>query len=177
MIQGFRVLRTSRKPLSTPNPYLTYNMDGQKQNQKKREGEVYLVDTSAIIHRKVSKFAKQGRIRGLILVPNAAMAELENLANKGQDVGFKGLDEITNLRRFKSLRLKFVGPRPSEHHIKYAKSGEIDALIRSLANTYHATLITADIVQSKSAAAYGIKVLFHKVRFKKPRRRFLFFKK
>ena len=149
-------------------------MDGQKQNQEKKE--VYLVDTSAIIHRKVSKFARQGRIKGLILVPNAAIAELENLANKGNNVGFKGLDEIAKLHRYKNLRLKFVGPRPSEHHIKYAKSGEIDALIRSLANTYHATLITADIVQSKSAAAYGIKVLFHKVRFKKPKKRFLFFK-
>lgn len=149
-------------------------MDGQKQNQQKRE--VYLVDTSAIIHKKVSKLAKQGRLKGLILIPNAAMAELENLANKGQDVGFKGLDEITKLHHFRNLRLKFVGPRPSEHHIKYAKSGEIDALIRGLADTYHATLITADIVQSKSAAAYGIKVLFHKVRFKKPKKRFLFFK-
>jgi ATPase len=146
-------------------------MDNKKENM-----QVYLVDTSAIIHRKVSKFAKQGRIRGLILVPNAAIAELENLANKGQDVGIKGLEEVANLHHYKSLKLKFVGPRPSEHHIKYAKSGEIDALIRSLADTYHATLITADIVQSKSAAAYGIKVLFHKVRFKKPKKRFFFFK-
>ena len=146
-------------------------------NQQKK-GETYLVDTSAIIHKKVSKFAKQGRIKGTILIPNAAIAELENLANKGQDVGFKGLEEIANLHKYKSLKIKFVGPRPSEHHIKYAKSGEIDALIRSLANTYNATLITADIVQSKSAQAYGMKVLFHKVRFKKPeRKRFLFFRK
>jgi ATPase len=144
-------------------------------NQPKRE--VYLVDTSAIIHKRISKLAKRGYIKGLILVPNAAIAELENLANKGQDVGFKGLDEIAKLHHYKSLKIKFVGPRPSEHHIKYAKSGEIDALIRSLANTYHATLLTSDIVQSKSAAAYGIKVLFHKVRFKKPKKKFLFWKK
>ena len=145
-------------------------------NKTKKE-DVYLIDTSAIIHRKISMLLKQNRIKGTILVPNAAIAELENLANRGQDVGFKGLEEIAKLHRFKVIKVKFVGPRPSEHHIKYAKSGEIDALIRSLANTYHATLITADIVQSKSAAAYGIKVLFHKVRFKKPKKRFLFFKK
>lgn len=141
------------------------------------KSQTYLVDTSAIIHRKVSKLAKIGKLRGTVLIPNAAMAELENLANKGQDVGFKGLEEVTKLHKFKSLKLKFVGPRPSEHHIKYAKSGEIDALIRSLASTYHATLITADVVQSKSAAAYGIPVLFHKVRFKKPQKKFLFFKR
>jgi ATPase len=148
-------------------------MDGKKENR----GQVYLVDTSAIVHKKVSKLAKLNQLKGLILIPNAAIAELENLANKGQDVGFKGLEEIAKLHHYKNLRLKFVGPRPSEHHIKYAKSGEIDALIRSLANTYHATLITADIVQSKSAAAYGMKVLFHKVRFHKPKRKFLFFRK
>jgi len=144
--------------------------------ESKKE-EVYLIDTSAIIHKKVSKLAKHNQIKGTILVPNAAIAELENLANRGQDVGIKGLEEIASLHKFKSLKVKFVGPRPSEHHIKYAKSGEIDALIRSLANTYHAILITADIVQSKSAAAYGIKVLFHKVRFQKPKKNFLFFKR
>jgi len=147
-------------------------------NQPKRKEETYLVDTSAIIHKKVSKLLKQNRIKGMILIPNAAIAELENLANRGQDVGFKGLEEIAKLHRYKSIKIKFVGPRPSEHHIKYAKSGEIDALIRSLADTYHATLITADIVQSKSAAAYGLRVLFHKVRFKKPKKkRFIFWKK
>ena len=151
--------------------------NNQQQQQPIRKKEVYLVDTSAIIHRKVSRLAKHNQIKGLILVPNAAIAELENLANRGNDVGIKGLEEIAKLHHYKCLRIKFVGPRPSEHHIKYAKSGEIDALIRSLAHTYHATLITADIVQSKSAAAYGIKVLFHKVRFNKPKKKFLFFRK
>ena len=146
-------------------------------NKQFKKEDVYLVDTSAIIHRKVSRLAKQNRIKGTILVPNAAIAELENLANRGQDVGFKGLEEIAKLHHYKSLKIKFVGPRPSEHHIKYAKSGEIDALIRELAYTNHATLVTADIVQSKSALAYGIKVFFIRTKTKKPaRKRFFRFK-
>ena len=159
---------------------IAYPLSPEKQNMEEKlniKQPTYLVDTSAIIHKKVSKLAKHNQIKGLILIPNAAIAELENLANRGQDVGIKGLEEIASLHKFKSLKLKFVGPRPSEHHIKYAKSGEIDALIRSLAETYNATLITADIVQWKSAEAYGIKVLFHKVRFKKPKKKFLFWKK
>jgi ATPase len=139
--------------------------------------QVYLVDTSSIIHRKVSKLVKLNKIRGTILIPNAAIAELENLANRGQDVGIKGLEEVAKLHKFKSLKIKFVGPRPSEHHIKYAKSGEIDALIRSLAETHHAILITSDIVQSKSAEAYGLKTILHKVRFEKPKKKFLFFRR
>ncbi|MEM2956123.1 MAG: PIN domain-containing protein [Candidatus Pacearchaeota archaeon] len=144
---------------------------------KKQKKEIYLVDTSAIIHKKVSKLIKQNKIKGTILIPNAAIAELEHLANKGQDVGFKGLEEIAKFHRYKNIKVKFVGPRPSESHIKYAKSGEIDALIRSLASTYKATLITSDIVQSKSAAAYGIKTLFHRVRPKKLKKKFFFWKR
>ncbi|MBU2523119.1 MAG: hypothetical protein KKE23_02400 [Nanoarchaeota archaeon] len=136
----------------------------------------FLVDTSAIINKKVSSLAKKG-LKGLILVPNATIAELENLANRGQDVGFEGLEEIAKLHHFKNLKIHFIGSRPTEHHIKYAKSGEIDALIRNLAYENRAILITSDVVQAKSAEAYGLKVLFVKTRQEKPKRRFLFFNK
>jgi len=140
-----------------------------------KEGK-FLVDTSAIINQKVSSLAKKG-LKGLILVPNAAMAELENLANKGNEIGFSGLDEIAKLHSFKALKVRFVGPRPTEHQIRYAKSGEIDALIRNLAYESRAILITADVVQAKSAEAYGLKVLFVKTRQETPKRKFLFFHK
>jgi len=136
----------------------------------------FLADTSAIINRKLTSLAKKG-LRGEIMIPNAAIAELENLANRGQSVGFDGLEEIAKLHHFKGIGLKFVGSRPTEHHIKYAKSGEIDALIRSLAYENKAVLITADVVQAKSAEAYGLKVLFVKTRMQKPKGRFFFFRK
>ena len=72
-------------------------------NQPKSKDETYLVDTSAIIHKKVSKLLKHNQIKGTILVPNAAIAELENLANRGQDIGFKGLEEIAKLHKFKYI--------------------------------------------------------------------------
>lgn len=148
----------------------------QEKKQQKFEWRRYLVDTSAIINRKVSRLAKKG-LKGEILIPNAAIAELENLANRGQDVGFDGLEEIAKLHHFKNIKMKFIGPRPSDHQIKYAKSGEIDALIRHLAYENKAMLITADIVQSKSAEAYGIKVLFIKTRVKPEKRRFFLFRR
>ncbi len=144
--------------------------------QKPQKENLYLVDTSAIIFKKISRLAKKG-LKGTVLIPNAAIAELENLANKGQDVGFNGLEELAKLHHFHNLKLTFIGPRPSEHQIKFAKSGEIDALIRDLAYQNKAVLITADNVQAKSAQAYGLKVWFIKIRFKpKPKKRFLFWK-
>jgi len=144
---------------------------GNNTNRNKK----YLVDTSAIINKKVSKLAGKG-LAGTVFIPNAVIAELENLANKGQDVGFNGLEEIAKLHRFKRLRVIFIGPRPSEHQIKYAKSGEIDALIRSLAYKIKATLVTSDMVQAKSAQAYNIPVQFMKINYHK-KKKFSLFKK
>lgn len=135
----------------------------------------YLVDTSVIAQKRLVRLAKR-KLEGIILIPNAVIAELENLANKGREAGFDGLEEIAKLHKLKpKIRIKFVGPRPSEHQIKYARSGEIDALIRDLARKNKAILITADLVQYKSALAYGIRAIFLKTRKKKRKKKFLFF--
>ncbi|MEM2031315.1 MAG: PIN domain-containing protein [Candidatus Pacearchaeota archaeon] len=146
----------------------------KKTKRAKVKLQRYLVDTSVIAQKRLVRLFKK-KLQGEILIPNAVVAELENLANKGQDVGFDGLEEIAKLHKLKPrVKIRFIGPRPSEHQIKYAKSGEIDALIRDLARKNRATLITADLVQAKSALAYNIKVLFLKTRHKKKRRKFLF---
>ena len=113
---------------------------------------------------------KKQKIKGKLIIPNAVMAELENLANKGIEEGFLGLEDIAKLHHLKrqyKLSIYFEGLRPNETQIKYAKSGEIDALIREIAFKKRAVLVTADLVQAKSAQAYGIKILFMKPRFKK----------
>ncbi|MBI2448822.1 hypothetical protein HYV49_00830 [Candidatus Pacearchaeota archaeon] len=92
----------------------------------------YVVDTSAIINKTLKSLIKRG-LQGKIIIPHAVMAELESLANKGREEGFIGLEEITQLHHIKEIRINFDGIRPTEHHIKYAKSGEIDALIRQSA--------------------------------------------
>jgi len=141
----------------------------------------YVVDTSAIINKFLPGLIEQG-LQGRMIIPDAVIAELENLANKGNEVGFIGLDEIAALHKFKKknkISVQFIGPRPDIKHIKYAKSGEIDALIRNIAFKNNATLITADLIQAKSAQAYGINVLFlrPKIIIKKKRSFFSFFKR
>lgn len=140
----------------------------------------YLVDTSVIAQKKLFRLFKT-KLKGELLIPNAVIAELENLANHGNDVGFHGLDEIAKMHTLKSrVKITFMGERPNQHQIRYAKSGEIDALIRSLACQEKAVLITADKVQAKSAQAYGLKVFFIKTRFKeekKNKKKFFLFRK
>ncbi len=137
----------------------------------------YLIDTSVIAQKKLVRLFKK-KLSGQVLIPNAVIAELENLANKGNDAGFHGLEEVAKLHRLKPrVTIKFIGLRPTEHQIKFAKSGEIDALIRELAYKNHATLVTADIVQAKSALAYDLKVFFVKTKPKKKKRKIFFFRK
>lgn len=144
-------------------------------SRKKRS---YVVDTSAIINRFLPSLLQKG-LKGRIIIPNAVMAELENLANKGREEGFLGLEEVTRLHKIKrkqGISIYFYGLRPTEQQIKFAKSGEIDALIREIASKTRSTLITSDLVQAKSAQAYGLQVLFLKPKIKK-KKGFLFWKR
>ena len=128
---------------------------------------IYVVDTSVIIEKIVSKLIKKKEIEGTIVVPNAVVAELEAQANRGLEIGLIGLEELEelqNLHKENIIEIKFVGARPTPSQIAYAKSGEIDALIREIAYNENATLITADRVQRQSAKVFGINVKFIETR-------------
>jgi len=140
------------------------------------QSQIYVLDTSSIINKFIPGLIKRG-LKGKLIIPNAVMAELENLANKTQDSGFIGLEEIAKLHKFHQVRLHFSGLRPNEMQIKFAKSGEIDALIRDVARKNQATLITSDLVQAKSSQAYGLKVIFLKSRLKPKKKGFWFWKR
>jgi ATPase len=127
--------------------------------------KIYVIDTSAIIEGIVSKMIESGEIKeARILVHKASLSELEFQANYGREIGFSGLDELKKLNDISSknekITVEFVGERPKEFQIKYAKSGEIDAMIREEALKNGAILITLDKVDAEAAKAQGIEVLF-----------------
>lgn len=139
----------------------------------------YVVDTSSIVNKFLPSLIKKG-LRGRIIIPNAVMAELESQANKGMEVGFIGLEEIVKLHHLKRqyhVKIFFDGLRPGEHQIKYAKHGEIDAMVRESAMKHKAILITSDLVQAKSAQAYGLEVIFLKPRVQREKKKFWLFRK
>lgn len=127
----------------------------------------YVPDTSVIIEEILSTEARAGTLKGTILIPNAVVAELEHQANMGQETGLIGLKEVKILRELSEkglIGLEFIGERPSAEQIKYAKKGEIDALIRKHAFDAGAVLVTADLVQAASAEAFGIKTKYYDFR-------------
>ncbi len=121
-------------------------------------------DTSAIINKIVSSLFERGKLAFKELILHRAMlAELEYQANQGRESGDIGLEEVkalTDLGEKGKFLIKFEGGRPNQGQIKYAKLGEIDAMIRELAWDFEATLITSDKVQAKVAESIGMKVIF-----------------
>ncbi len=118
----------------------------------------YLPDTCALIDGIVSKMVEEGKIKGNILIHKAVISELEAQANRGEEIGIKGLEEIKKLREIADVVI--VGEKPGEFEIKNAKHGEIDTMLIEEAKTANATFITLDLVAAKAAEAYGVNVIY-----------------
>jgi ATPase len=120
----------------------------------------FVADTSVLIEGLVSKLISSGDIQpGAIIIPNAAVDELEHQANAGHETGLLGLDELRRLRALcteRDIPLAFKGEQPGQFEIDHAKDGAIDDMIRQLAMQENAVLLTADRVQASVADAIGL---------------------
>ncbi|MCD6482962.1 MAG: Flp pilus assembly complex ATPase component TadA [Candidatus Aenigmarchaeota archaeon] len=120
------------------------------------------LDTSIIIDKKVPELIEKRKVKEVI-IPYAALDELQAQASKGREEGFIGLEELKRIREVckkRGVQIKFAGQRPTLEDIKLARSGRIDAIIRDVAKTEKATLVTADYVQALVAEAEGVDVLY-----------------
>ncbi|HLD78363.1 MAG TPA: PINc/VapC family ATPase, partial [archaeon] len=115
-----------------------------------------------LVHGKLSALIESGEIRDAeIVIPKAALDELQAQASRGKDIGFSGLEEIKKMRATaakSNVKITFTGERPTMEDIQLAKKGRIDAIIRDAAAKNDATLMTADYVQALVAEAEGVPV-------------------
>jgi ATPase len=117
-------------------------------------------DTSVVVDGRITRLIDSDEYDGAeIIVPNAVVAELEAQANRGHESGLAGLDELAKLQdyaRAGRCHVKFVGERPSPQAVEAAGAGEVDALIRAVAQAERGKLLTSDRVQAAVAGATGI---------------------
>ena len=117
-------------------------------------------DTSAVIDGRVSERVESGEV-ATVSVPEAVVGELESQANDGLDAGWDGLEELQRLAGFAddgAAEVRDVGRRTKPSESTGAHEGDIDALIRDVAEEEGATLLTSDVVQSEVARAKGLDV-------------------
>ena len=126
--------------------------------------EKVIPDTSVLINGALLRLIEAGEIRDCeLIIPLAAVDELQAQASKGRDIGLRGLEEIKRIREVsgeKGIRIRFSGERPSLDDIRLARSGRIDALIRDVARAEGGVLYTSDYVQALVAEAEGIPVRY-----------------
>jgi len=121
-------------------------------------------DTSAVVDGRVSERVEDGTYEAVtVVVPEAVVGELESQANDGLESGWDGLEELKRLAAFHddgTIDLRYVGERPSGDARSHAAEGDVDALIRDVADAEDATLLSSDVVQAEVARAKGIDVEF-----------------
>ena len=126
-------------------------------------------DTSAVIIGAVSDIIEKENLDyPEIFVPEAVVCELEHQANANRSEGHKGLRELQKLQNLQDegeLAITFKGRRPTNYDIRYAKSGEIDSIIRDIARSEMGTLLTNDKVQAEVAKSQGIPVYFYEQKY------------
>ncbi len=126
-------------------------------------GMRYVIDTSVIVDGRVTKMIENRELTGSIIIPEAVIAELEAQANFGRMTGFQGLEEIKKIREMSKelgIDVVFLGSRPSLEQIRLAKGGEIDNLIREIAEKEDAVLVTGDRIQYTVATSRGISAIY-----------------
>ena len=131
-------------------------------------------DTSVVVDGRVSErvradadpdstAAGTGFAGATVVVPEAVVGELEAQANDGRETGWEGLSELQRLVELDAdgtIDVEYVGRRPQAIEKREAGEGEVDALIREVAEDRDATLVTSDDVQAEVARAKGLDVAF-----------------
>ncbi|OUJ19117.1 ATPase (PilT family) [Methanonatronarchaeum thermophilum] len=124
-------------------------------------------DTSVVIDGRVTKIIEDEELGDFdeieVIISEAVVGELESQANKGQEIGLNGIEEIQKLRKLQDtgvIKLTFKGARPNLEQIKLASGGEIDYLIRDLAIEENAMLLTSDVVQAEIGRVKGLEVKY-----------------
>jgi ATPase len=125
-----------------------------------------VADTSVIISGYITKQIESKDLQNVeLIIPVAALDELQSQASQGKEQGFVGLEEIKKINKLcqeNNIAIQFVGQRPSLDDIRLARHGRIDAIIKDVAKQNNAVLYTADYVQGLTAEAEGITVKYQR---------------
>ncbi len=118
-------------------------------------------DTSVLVDGRITELLRAGEFpKAKVLVPFSALAELEAQANRHQESGVAGLDELAALQRLAKegrITIEFTGTRPSSDEIERAAAGAIDARIRDTTVAVGGLYVTSDRVSAHAANAQGIR--------------------
>lgn len=115
-----------------------------------------LLDSSVAVDGRVLDVVRAGFLHGTLLVPEPVLAELQGLADAGDDTrrgrGRRGLETLAALRRERAVDVEVVPDEAPE-------VPEVDAKLVRMALDRGAPLLTLDTTLAKVAALSGVRVM------------------
>jgi len=121
-----------------------------------REGEVLVLDTSAILDGRIESLIRMGFLSGTMLVSNRVLAELQAVADSSDPTrrarGRRALDMLVALRRDPAIDVHLVDDE------RNARTTDVDASLVRLAKDRGAALVTNDANLAKVAQALDVQV-------------------
>lgn len=115
-----------------------------------------IVDTSVAIDGRIVDVVRAGFLHGRMIVPSPVLAELQGLADAGDDLrrhrGRRGLEILETLRREPGVGVEVLDD-------EVPAVAEVDAKLVRLCLDRQAALLTLDTNLAKAAALAGVRVL------------------
>jgi len=122
-----------------------------------REGEVLVLDTSAILDGRIESLIGMGFLSGTLLVSRRVLSELQAVADSSDPArrarGRRALDLLVSLRRDPAVDVHLVDDEPSAR-----PTTDVDAALVRLAKDRGAALVTNDANLAKVAQALDVQV-------------------
>ncbi|MDW8034738.1 MAG: ATPase, partial [Nitrososphaerota archaeon] len=118
----------------------------------KKTPKVYVLDPTSILTGVATRAIASGEVYGNIVVHKAIVAEFESRAKLGDETGLNGLKSLSETVRLNGLKLEFLGSSKI--------SEELSSVLRDLAMSMDATIVSCDPVLVKTAKAMGIEALY-----------------
>ena len=121
-----------------------------------REGEVLVLDTSAILDGRIESLIRMGFLSGTMLISRRVLGELQAVADSSDPArrarGKKALDLLVALRRDPAVDVHLVDDEKS------SRTTDVDASLVRLAKDRGAALVTNDANLAKVAQALDVQV-------------------
>jgi len=125
-------------------------------SSKKRQDDLKILDTSAIIDGRILDIIETNFVTGVIVVPEFVVSELQTLADSADSTkrqrGRRGLDLLNKIRQNLVVPVKIFEK-------DYSEITQTDAKILKLAEDLKAKIITTDFNLNKVASVHGVVVL------------------
>lgn len=131
-------------------------MQNNSKNDKNKNLQQFIVDTSAIIDGRILEISKTGFIDGVLVIPIFVLEELQHIADSSDPVkrnrGRRGLEVVDKLQNVNKVDVVIETKN-------YEEILEVDSKLVKMAIDQNSKLMTNDFNLNKVATVQGIEVL------------------